>query len=295
MNDLLEKFEAERKGIFKNNVIYGVVAGVAIALSFFLTYAIEFPVAFVGIPVAIVMVILIVNNTSKFKVKVKDSIVPGMIKNLLGEDAVYEKENGLSLDDALAIGIYRYPDRYNLSDYIGACYNGVPYEMCDVTLEERHVTHDSKGNRHVHYDTYYKGRVIKIDFQRSLDFVVKIIEGRHFSLFERDFQKVETEVIEFNDKFDVFSTNKEKAFYLLTPALIRKMLELEAMYRGSMNFYIDGNYFYVYINDSIDALEVSVSTPIDSKTLDVIRSQIEIGSAIINEFGLDSDKFNENF
>ena len=61
--------------------------------------------------------------------QIKREIVPRLIKEMLGENAQYYMDSGLSLNDCLAIGIYKYPDRYHLSDYISSVYNNIPYEI----------------------------------------------------------------------------------------------------------------------------------------------------------------------
>ena len=49
---------------------------------------------------------------------------------------------------------------------------------------------------------------------------------------------------------------------------------------------------YILINNNGDSLEVNISKPLDHKQLERIRADILIGASIINEFRMDSDKFN---
>jgi hypothetical protein len=289
MNEFLAKYEKERQLIHRNNLIFGITGGLFMVIAFLLGITFEIPFLVFLFPVGLIMVIVRVIKTSKFSNNLKCEIVPSLVKEILGENSCYNMNGGLGLSDILSIGIYRYPDRYHISDYISATYNGIFYEMCDAKLEERHVTTDSKGNRRVTYTTYFLGRVIKIDIQRDFDFILKIIESAFLNIGNS--KKIETEVIEFNKKFNVFCSNEEKAFYVLTPSMIQKMLELEKMYNGTINFYMDGRYFYVYINNSKDSLEIKLNKPFDSTYLDTIRSEIQIAEAIINEFGLDRGKY----
>ena len=230
---------------------------------------------------------------SKFTNTMKDRIISQMIISELGTNAQYYKNSGINLNEIYNLGIYQYPDRWHLEDHIIAEYNGIPYEMCDAVFEERHVTRDSKGNRRVTYIKYFAGRIIKIDFKRNIDFAMKVIEGHPKGLRVNGYTGIETEVIDFNKKYNTYVTDKEKAFYFLTPVMIMKLLEIEKLFKGTIQFVLNGDCFYVFINNNTDSLEFSIKRPIDDKLINIIRSQITIGAAIINELKLDTDKFNE--
>ena len=115
-----------------------------------------------------------------------------MINEELGADAKYFKNGGINLTDITRLGVYQYPDRYHCEDLILASYNGIPYELCDYVLEERHVSYDKDGRRRVSYEKYFGGRVIKIDFKRDLSFKMKVIEGYPRGLNVSGYQKLET-------------------------------------------------------------------------------------------------------
>lgn len=295
MNFDFEKYELERLNIRKGLVwrtIVSILLGV-IGLAFLVMLGI--PYVFV---IAIIVVIIIFatygHKKSKFLKNVKGLVVKDLIKSELGDDAIYIENGGIPLKDIVGLGVYQDPDRYNLEDYIKASYNGVTYEMCDAKFEERHVTYDSKGNRQVTYETYFSGRVIKIDFKKVINFKMKIIEGHPKGLYTSGYSKVETEVIEFNKKYDLYSTNKEEVYYYMTPLFIQKLLELERLFKGTIQFVMDGDYFYVLINNSVNSLEFMMNRPINQEMVDIIISQINIGAAIINELKMDTDKFNKN-
>ncbi len=74
--------------------------------------------------------------------------------------------------------------------------------------------------------------------------------------------------------------------------MIQKMLELEKMYVGGIYYAVMHDNLYILINNNGDSLEVNISKPLDHKQLERIRADILIGASIINEFRMDSDKFN---
>lgn len=292
MNDELKQFEEERKKLNRVSIIVTVIAVLFLIVSFVLMLLYEIMLVFVAIIVLLFVIICFSASKKKFAGKIKSRIISTMVKEELGEDAIYDQNGGIPLNEILSTGMYQYPDKYNLEDYIKSSYNGVDYQMCDAILKEKHVTRDSKGNRRVEYIQYFNGKVIIIDFKKDIDVLLKIVEGHPKGFNPGLLQKVETEVIDFNEKFKTYVNDKEKAFYYLTPVFIRKIVELEKLYKGTIQYVLDNDCFYIYINNNSDSLEVNIRKPIDDKQLNIFRSQITIANAIINEFNLDSFKFN---
>lgn len=289
--DELKKLEEERKRVYKKNKL-GVVIAV---LSFIIGFIVLNFVPILGIIIFVIGIIVMVvlsQDSVKFKKVFKESVVKSLIKQELGVEAVYKMNDGISIEEINSLCVASKPDRYHLEDYISCKYNDVPYEMCDCTLEEKHVTYDSKGNRHVSYQKYFMGRIIKIDFKRNLNMELRVVNNPTTGFRYGNLVPFETEVIDFNRKFKCYASSKEDGFYLLTPVLIQKMSELEGMYRGGIYYIISKGVFYIFINNSGDSLEVSLSKPLDDKQLAKIKSDILIGASIINEFRVDSDKFN---
>lgn len=295
MNDKLQALENERKKIYRLDLVSKIIAVAVLAIGILVWVLWEMTVIFIiAVVLAAVAFAAVAPRKKKFMKGFKESVVIGMIHEELGVDAVYRQNGGIELSELTRLGIYQAPDRYHMEDFISAGYNGIPYELCDARFEERHVSYDSKGHRHVSYVTYFNGRVLKIDFKRDFSVMLKIVEGSPNGFSAKGLVNMETEVIDFNKKFRVYADSQEKAFYFLTPVLIQKMLELEKMFKGTIQYCLNGDCLYVFINNSTDSLEVSLSKPINSKMLQIIRSQITLGAAVINEFGLDEAKFNED-
>ncbi len=289
----LEELETERKTVKnKSRIMYicggvlGIIGLVLVFFGFFLGTILFIP--------CMILCIVAASQERSFKKKFKDIIVKKLIRDELGVDAVYRPNGGISMDEINSLRVAAVPDRYTQEDYISCSYNGIPYEMCDCVMQERVVTRDAHGNTQTSYETYFKGRIIKIDFKRDLNIELKVVNGASRGFQGRPLTNFDTEVIEFNKKFKCYASSKEDGFYILTPVMIQKMLELEGMYAGGICFIVMHGNFYILINNSGDSLEVNISKPLDEKQLNRIRADIMIGASIINEFNIDSDKFNVN-
>ena len=73
--------------------------------------------------------------------------------------------------------------------------------------------------------------------------------------------------------------------------MLEKLLELEALHRGSIVYCYQRNELHIGVNDRKDYMEFKIKTPISEETLDVFKGDIDLIPAIINEFRLDSSKF----
>ncbi|MDE6408373.1 MAG: DUF3137 domain-containing protein [Anaeroplasmataceae bacterium] len=290
-NNQFEEIEKERKSIYNKCRLGYIMAFLLVAIGIATFFIIPFLVI-IFILIAIVIIVVTSSKVNQFKKKFKEIVVKKMVKEELGSEAVYKMKGGISIKEINSLKIAQSPDRSYTEDYISCTYNGVFYEMCDCTLEERVETHDSDGHTHVSYQAYFKGRVIKIDFKRDLKMELKVVNKPARGFQYRPLVPFQTEVIEFNKCFKCYASSEEDGFYILTPMLIQKMLELEKMYKGGIYYvFMKGN-LYVLINNSGDSLEISLSKPLEEKQLNRIKSDILIGASIINEFRMDSDKYN---
>lgn len=282
---------AARKTAFKYYYIFIPIAIVIAIFGFLL------PAMFiVAIVVLIVGVVLGQSEMNKVKKMLKEDLIVKVISDTF-PGSTYSITNGVSLSEVMAPRMVSKPDRYHTEDMITAKYKNIPFILSDVVLEEKHTTTDSNGHTHTSYSTYFKGKFIKIDLIRDLNLTLKIYEKSMLSFFQgamSGLEKVETESIAFNKKFKTISTSQQDAFYVLTPQIQEKFLELEKSFNGNINFCFQNGYFYCLINDGSNGLEVNPSKPIDKLWLNEILNQINLPATIIDEFHFDSDKWINN-
>ena len=227
---------------------------------------------------------------SKLSKKFKNEFIISYVKEMY-PDSTYEPYVGINVNRILEPGFFKRPDRWHLEDYLKASYDGVPFEMSDFTLEERHVTTDSKGNTRTTYVTYAKGRFMIFDFKRDFNQVLKVAETAYLGLNTHGLEKIETESVDFNKKFKTYTSNPLTAFYVLTPQIQLKLLELESKFKGSIFFaYMKGQLF-VAITDGVSILDIDASKKITENTMAILESQLMLPASIINELGLSSDKY----
>ena len=260
--------------------------------------AIGFLTEFMPLVIAAVVVLIVAvvfygkagTYATKYRKLIKSDLVHLLLSDQF-DDVKYDPYTSIPIHRINGTGTIKRPDRFHGEDYIKGTYKGVTFEVSDVDLKERVERRDSKGNVTVSYQTYFKGRWYIYRYQKHFDEVLKIVEGRAHHVNKKNLVKFDTESMEFNKKFDIFSSSKEFGFYLITSSMIEKLLELEKLHRGSILYCYQGNELHIGVNDRKDYMEFSMKTPITEETIDIFMSDIELIPATINEFRLDGSKF----
>lgn len=297
MNEKLKKLEQRRLEIVesrKKNILIGSLIAVGAIAFVFIALATDISFIFFFAIVLIIIAFVFFGKAKTQENKYRDIIKKDLVMTLLEdqfEDVVYDHRASIPIDRINATGTIKRPDRFYGEDYIKGTYKGVKFEVSDLDLKQRVETRDSKGNVHVSYQTYFKGRWYIYQYKKTFNDVLKIVEGRASNVNKKGLEKFDTESMAFNKKFSIYASSKEFGFYLITSAMIEKLLELEALHRGTILYCYQKNELHIGVNDSNDYMEFSLKTPINERNLGIFMSDIELIAAIINEFRLDGTKF----
>ena len=230
------------------------------------------------------------SKKTKFLKEFKKNFVKDLVADLY-PGSTFDTENGMPLKEVLAPGFFKDPDRYNTYDYLKANYQGLPIEMTGFDLKEERRSTDSEGHTTVTYETYAKGKLIMIDIEKDIKDTVKVLETKWLGANLRGLHKIETESIDFNKKFVTYTSNDLTTFYLLTPQIQLKLLEMENMFRGTIFYAFYDGKFYVAINDNNDSFVIDVNKPLTGEGMDKLVSELSLPVAIINELKFTSSKF----
>ena len=290
MEERLRVFEEHRSKVCKKANLLLLIGILLIASGIGLVILTSYPIFILFFIAAIILLVISSSMKSKLSAQFKNEFIIQLVKDTY-PNGVYNPKSGIYLEEMLRAGFFKRPDRYNTEDYLSAEYDNVPFEMCDFDFKERHVTRDSNGNTRVTYETYAKGRFMIFDFKREFTQVLKIAETTYLGLDRSGLEKVETESLDFNKKFKVYSSDSLTAFYVLTPQVQLKILELESKFKGSLFLAYMSGKLYVAIVDGVSILDVNASKKVSLETLKMLESQLLLPASIINELGLSSTKF----
>ena len=229
----------------------------------------------------------------KYSREFKQPLVLTLLKKWY-DNANYEEHGRIPLAEIMNSGLLtRRPDRVHMEDLIEGSFHNVGFRVCDAHLEEEHTYTDSKGNTHTEWITFFRGRWYQFMLNRSFDTIIRIKEKKRIKeMITKGLNKVEVESIDFTDKFMAYAKDEHWFFYIFTPVVVEKMMELEKMHKGRFMFSIQGNIINIGIDDNRDYLEVSLKTPITDESIKAYETQINIMAAIISEFRFDTEKYN---
>ena len=290
MEEKIKEFELYRQQVCKKANIFLAVGIVLVIAGFLLIISLELPVFVLAIVFGFVFIGINSSLKNKLSKEFKQKFVINLVKEIY-PNSTYNPNVGIAVERIMEPGLFKRPDRYFLEDYLASSYEGVGFEMCDFTFQERHVTYDSKGHARTTYETYAKGRFMIFDFAREFNQVLKVVENAYLGLNTRGLEKIETESIDFNKKFKTYTSDGVTAFYVLTPQIQLKLLELESKFKGSIFFAYMRGKLYVAITDGVSMLDINASKKLSLETLQILESQLILPASIINELGLSDSKF----
>lgn len=274
-------------------LISSIVIGIILALSMGDTsYAVPIFFGVVGFIIWGIFFGLASNINHKYSKEVKTKLVNILLADTYS-DYLYDMNSSIPVNTVVSSGLVSRPDRSKGNDYIKATYKDVNVEVSDIHYERRETRTDSRGNTTTTYTTFFRGRFYIFEFRRDLKNELRIIENRFlgFSNPGRGFKKYETESIDFNKKFNIYSTDHQFVFYIITPIILEKIQELEKLHGGHLSMSFTGNKLLIAVNDNRDYLETNIKKPITEETVKYLRADTDIMASIINELRLSTSKF----
>lgn len=221
---------------------------------------------------------LLFTGRRKFVNHFKSKVLTSIFNQTFGK-CEFHFNDGFSKDDVFATELTNYGNTYHSDDLIKGEYRGIPFERADVAIRQVQSTGKS-----VMVIPIFVGQwmIFSLPYKK-FDSTTKVVENEFFkasnptgNFFNKiKVEKMETESIPFNDKFSIFTNNEQDAFYLLTPVMMEKLLELEKKYDKVRIGFINGQ-VHVLLATNKNQFEPSVSSKIDDEYINELQSQANI-------------------
>lgn len=191
------------------------------------------------------------------------------------QDITFEPYEGLSLEEFLGCQLFsNRPDRYDTEDRITGSLAKTNFYFSEVDASYKTESTDSKGNKTETWHEIFKGIIFAADFNKNFNGTTLIRPEEIGSSIVDWFAKAlplfssarNTKVLledpEFNKTFSTHSTDQIEARYILTPAMMSRILALNKKTKGAISlsfiasrvyiaFPIEGNYFEPPLKKSI--------------------------------------------
>ncbi len=159
----------------------------------------------------------------------KASILP-QVARFLGLTR-YEMDGIIPIGELLNSGILPSHDVYDSEDYFEGNYKGAQLRFAQVTFKRR----ESDGKR-TRYVTVFKGLALMIGLPKPKFYGHTILTANHSGIgswFESKatgLQRADMVDPVFEKKYDVYTSDQVEARYLIDPAMIERINELEKVY-----------------------------------------------------------------
>ena len=233
MGDAIAQYERKRKILILGYAMFGL------SMVFFM-------IPLITIIGAIIAVIIIIRQTKDLKAIYKDLFVKGALEKNF-QNVFYDPTQGFTKENVAGYLLCDMGNRFYSEDYIRAVYEGVPFEMSDVTIQ--YHTSDGENSSTT---TYFKGRMMVFNLQTNITELVRVYSEkfRYRAIRRKDAKNdlVELESIQFNDTFDVYTKRAHDAFYLLTPHFMERLQSLAYKY-SSIGMSVIGNKIVFAFNE----------------------------------------------
>jgi hypothetical protein len=300
MSDLLASLEQTRVSAQRKATI---TIAVGASLSFVFLLLIVFGMLALGPLAGIIFGILFVAAVIVLVVGIvgvksfKKKVIEGLTKQVnadLFPGAVFSPKEGLPLAAIMRPGFFSEPDRYLCGNYMSATYEGIPFARAHYELQKIE-THSNGKTTYTTYNTYAKGTMYHFSYGRDFGQTVKVMEKQGILAFNTSgLKKVDTEYIEFNRKFQTLASDETTVFYLLTPQIQEKIMELEGKFKGHFFMAFMGNELFIAVDDSDSSLSLSINKPITEESMGSVIEILAIPSVFISLLGLNKAKFEKN-
>lgn len=248
----------------KSVIISGI--GIAIIVIGFLSFVVGFgPVGFLGFFGGIILIFV----AGYFETQAKNDYKVKYLRPLLEkyfEINEFDSLKGLEKEVVYEADLFSRGNRYDSNDYFRGKYKNIPFTMADVIIK-----HVQKTGKTTTTTTRFKGKWIIADFPKSIRGYVKVREkeflgGDGTGLFS-GLEKIETESIEFNNKFGIRCTDEVEAFYILTPHFMETLLDIEKNMEGTIGFAFYKNKIHIGIFSYEDDFEIDWTESFDENLL----------------------------
>jgi hypothetical protein len=162
-------------------------------------------------------------------------------------DLRYDADRGITLAEFRSCQLFNDRiDRFRSQDLVSGIYGKTRLRFSRLHAEERHTERTNNGTR-TYYTTIFEGILFIADFNkefRGRTYVRTDHAERLFGNFGRFFQKltfsaeklVQLENPEFEKEFAVYTGDQVEARYILTPALMERLLAVKQRFQTETQF-----------------------------------------------------------
>lgn len=192
-------------------------------------------------------------------------------------------------------------DRYSTEDLIHGSYGKTVLQLAEIDAEERRTRIDSDGKTKTYHVTIFKGLLLIADFHKDFHgrtFVFPDNSEKTFGSVGRFFQKmggrratnlIRLEDSEFEEAFVVYSTDEVEARYILSTAMLRRILDLRERFGKEVRLGFKDSCLTLAVPRSKSYLEPNTAQPAtDTSQIESMLFELKFFLDTIEELDLNT-------
>lgn len=293
--------------VYKKNDFFGKLA-ITFFAAFFIIIVIlvisvcinnDFASALENSPIGIILMVLFalsvifmffVNNKDKSgkngysEEDYKTYIVNRALYNKIDE-LIYEPNFGIPYSVASGTKLLPYMVDYNTKDYITGKYNGIYFVsacLCMSMTSSEGGSYDFDGEWLIFKSSKpFKGTLTLSD--RSMNMFIRIPTSSNID------KQIKVENEEFNKLFYMESSDQELAYYLLTPQMIEKIIQLKNMLSGNLLIGFCNGYIHIGINKGLKLVNIDYKNANIYSDIETLLDNFNNITEIIETFESDTN------
>ncbi|GIU49776.1 hypothetical protein TUM4438_34140 [Shewanella sairae] len=252
---------------------------------------------FIGISLFIISLCITVGvifwangESSKFRDQIVKVIHP-IVLRYFGDNFLLNPEGLKTLKEYEPYGIFPSYDIGAFEDSVSGEYKGVTFLMRELSLSERETTKDNQAK----YKTLFDGIIIEFDSFKSFKGETQVrldkgTIGNKLAAFQTKLPRVNLEDVEFEQQFEVYSSDQIEARYLLTPTMMTRLLSLSTFYLSQLEASFKDGKLLIKLATTHNYFEsrLDIGKPLDvSADIELLFRELNEVFALIDALKLD--------
>ena len=237
-------------------------------------FSLQTAMLIVSFCIGFILILFCISFLRKATAIFKENVVREALSDVLG-DCIYRPNLSINKNRIEAANLINGWNKFNGNDYIRGTYKGHMVEFSDIILQRETNTDDS-SSRTV---TLFHGHWLTCRLQKSIPAAVRLREGMGKG-------NVETESVEFNNKYEITADDPHYAFYVLTPHFMEYITAADMKAQGQTFFCFSGNTVHIALYNKRDAFEIPANKAArenPSIAREMIKSELTYITDILDE------------
>ncbi len=211
------------------------------------------------------------------------------------DNAVYSPDDGIDESTVFSTKMIIKGNHFESEDLISGLYKGVPFTQSDVRIQYR-----QGGFKYSKSIDYFTGRWMIFRFNKNFVCNLQVVERgfigsrKGIDTTGDRLHKLELDDEVFNRAFKTNCENQQEAFYILTPQMMERMLELREKTKGKLMFCFLNNSLYIACNTGKNSFEPPIFSKIDlQRIMNETFNDLSLITSFVDSLNLDNRLFKE--